>query len=90
MFKSLITLTSCNFKNIFQISKNLHALKSYEPETFISEVYFGGEARHAVHRASNARLANEQKRNRQILGAFFIFHRPWLGIGLGGVPKNVG
>ena len=48
-------------------------MKSYEPETFISGVYFGGEARHEVHRAPNARLANEQKQNRQILGAFFHF-----------------
>ena len=70
MFKSLVTLTSCNSENIFPISKILHALKSYDSETFISGVYFGGEARHEVHRTPNARLANEQKRNRQILHVF--------------------
>ena len=42
----------------------------YESETFISGVYFGGEARHEVHRVPNARLTNKQKRNRQILDEF--------------------
>ena len=38
-FVLLITLRSCNFKNIFSISKILYALKSYESETYMFVVY---------------------------------------------------
>ena len=89
MFKSLITLTSSNSELRKDFLDRKKVLKSLEANSLIYRGNVVLPAQDDVHRPQTRGWQVSKNKITRFCMIFFIFRRPWLGIELGGVPKNL-